>query len=85
MTKLSLYLIALVLVVQAPNPDYVGPEDPAHQGQPLTCSNTEHRKAVKQDCPCHQSCDPKAQMEDAKCYVYCRKPACRCDHGCETH
>lgn len=74
-----------VLVIQTPDPDYIGPEDPTHAGQPRTCTNVPGRKAVKHDCPCHQStCNPKAQMEDATCYVYCRKPACHCDHGCET-
>lgn len=83
----TLPLVLLLLGMQEPkNPgDYVGPDDPIHEGQPLSCSNSEHIKAVKHDCKCHQaSCDPKSQMEDPHCYVYCRKPACRCDHGCMT-
>jgi hypothetical protein len=75
------------MALQEPkNPDdYVGPEDPAHEGQPKTCTNTPHRKAVKSDCKCVKtSCDPEKAMEDSKCYVFCRKPACHCDHGCET-
>jgi hypothetical protein len=87
-------LICLVafLLVQAPPPnpeDYVGPEDPAHQGQPKSCSNSAHIKAVKTDCKCEkktpEACKPEGNSEDAKCYVYCRKPACKCRHAmCET-
>lgn len=82
-------LIALVLVMQAPEPDYIGPEDPAHQGQPRTCSNSRHIPAIKQDCACEKktkdACNPDGRMEDSKCLVYCRKPACKCFHkACET-
>lgn len=79
-------LIALLLLTQTPNPDYVGPEDPEHEGQPRTCTNVPHREAVKHDCKCKKtSCDPNANMEDKSCYVYCRKPACKCFHKeCET-
>jgi hypothetical protein len=82
--RLTLLVVVLALLgVQ--EPDYIGPEDPAHEGQPRTCTNTPHRKAVKHDCPCVKTtCDPDANMEDAKCYVYCRKPACKCSHGCES-
>jgi hypothetical protein len=81
-------LMALVgLLTQTPaNPDdYVGEEDPAHQGQPKTCSNSKHIKAVKQDCPCKRpKCDETA-MEDRNCAVYCRRPACSCHHAnCNT-
>jgi hypothetical protein len=86
---IAIPLVLLLLGMQEPrNPeDYVGPEDPAHQGQPKSCTNTSHRNAVKKDCACvKKSCDPNSTvMEDPKCYVYCRKPACRCDHGCETN
>jgi hypothetical protein len=87
-------LICLVafLLVQAPPPnpdDYVQPADdpnPQHHGQPKSCSNSAHIKAVKQDCKCVKTnCDPAANMEDPKCYVYCRKPACKCEHGCHTN
>ena len=88
MTMLRRYsmLLVVVLGLQAPDPDYIGPEDPAHAGQPRTCTNTPHRKAVKHDCPCHPvaACDKDKRTEDSKCMVYCRKPACFCDHGCET-
>ncbi len=85
-----LVLLALVLLGQAPDPDYVGPEDPAHAGQPKSCSNSAHIKAVKTDCPCEkktkEACDPNASMgEQTNCYVYCRRPACKCRHAaCET-
>ena len=83
MRLIALLVVLAVLGVQ--EPDYIGEEDPAHKGQPRTCSNVPHRKAVKHDCACVKtSCDPARAMEDSKCYVYCRKPACRCDHGCET-
>jgi hypothetical protein len=88
MTRLVVVLLLVFLAVQAPPPnpdDYVGDEDPAHKGQPKTCTNVPGRKAVKHDCQCVKtSCDPARGMEDSKCYVYCRKPACKCDHGCET-
>lgn len=86
MTILKLAPLALLLLVQAPNPDYVGPEDPAHFGQPKTCSNSKHIKAVKMDCACKRpQCDETA-MEDRNCAVYCRRPACRCHHAnCETN
>jgi hypothetical protein len=83
----TLPLVLLLLGAQEPrNPDdYVGDEDPAHKGQPKSCTNTPHRKAVKHDCKCVKtSCDPEKAMEDSKCYVFCRKPACLCDHGCNT-
>lgn len=89
----SLVLLFVFLLTQtppAPDPDYVGPEDPAHQGQPKSCSNSAHIKAVKQDCPCvkktKEACDPKSGMgEQANCFVYCRRPACKCHHAaCET-
>lgn len=82
--KPALFLLATILLVQAPDPDYVGPEDPAHEGQPKTCSNSAHIKAVKQDCHCDkktkEQCDPNGRMEDSTCLVYCRKPACKCRH-----
>lgn len=83
------WALALLLVAQAPEPDYIGPEDPAHQGQPRSCSNSPHIKAVKQNCPCEkktpEACDPDGRMEDSRCFVYCRKPACKCHHqACET-
>lgn len=93
MTLRLMVFVALlgVLGIQEPrNPDdYVGPEDPAHQGQPKTCSNSPQIKAVKQDCKCEkktaEACNPAGRMEDSKCYVYCRKPACKCFHKeCET-
>ena len=84
-------LIILLLLGQTPpNPDdYVGDEDPAHKGQPKSCTNTPHVKAVKHDCKCEKktaaACDPAGSMEDSRCYVYCRKPACKCVHeACET-
>lgn len=82
-------LIALALVLQAPEPDYIGPEDPAHQGQPRTCSNSHRIKAVKQDCACQKKsaaeCRPEGNSEDRSCLVFCRKPACKCFHKeCET-
>jgi hypothetical protein len=83
--------ILAVLFVQAPtNPDdYVGDEDPAHKGQPKSCSNSPHIKAVKHDCKCEkktpEACQPGGNSEDRACYVYCRKPACKCHHAmCET-
>lgn len=81
-----LFAFLLTQTPPAPDPDYVGPEDPAHQGQPRTCTNTPHRKAIKTDCPCHPvaACDKDKRAEDAKCAVFCRRPACFCDHGCET-
>jgi hypothetical protein len=87
----GLLLVLLALGAQEPrNPDdYVGPEDPAHQGQPKTCSNSKHITAVHRDCKCEKktaaACDPSSAMEDSRCYVYCRKPACKCAHeACET-
>lgn len=86
-------LIALVLLLQTPptpNPDdYVGPEDPTHQGQPKTCSNSKHIPAVKRDCACQkktaEACRPEGNSEDRSCLVFCRKPACKCFHKiCET-
>jgi hypothetical protein len=83
----TLPLVLLLLGAQEPrNPDdYVGPEDPAHQGQPTSCSNSAHIKAVKRDCKCARpKCDETA-MEDRNCAVYCRRPACGCRHSnCET-
>lgn len=81
----KLLLLALMLVAQAPEPDYLPPGDP-HAGQPRSCSNSPHIRAVKQDCACTKpKCDETA-MEDRNCAVYCRKPACRCRHEhCETH
>jgi hypothetical protein len=79
------WALALLLLAQAPEPDTIGDEDPAHKGQPRTCSNSSHIKAVKQDCACTKpKCDQTA-MEDRNCAVYCRKPACKCRHEhCET-
>jgi hypothetical protein len=80
-------VVLAVLLVQTPppDPDYVGDEDPAHKGQPKTCSNSKHIKAVKQDCACKRpKCDETA-MEDRNCSVYCRREACACRHAnCET-
>lgn len=91
MRLIGLLLVLLALGAQEPrNPeDYVGPEDPAHQGQPKTCSNSKHIAAVKRDCKCEKKsaadCDPNGRMEDSACIVYCRKPACKCFHQeCET-
>lgn len=88
---IALPLVLLLLGMQEPknSDDYVGPEDPAHQGQPKSCSNTAHIKAVKQDCKCQRKtaaeCAPDSRMEDGRCLVYCRRPACRCSHpACET-
>ena len=84
---LALPLVMLMLGMQEPrNPDdWVGDEDPEHKGQPKSCSNGEHIPAVKQDCPCEkktpESCKAGGMSEDSKCYVYCRKPACRCHHA----
>jgi hypothetical protein len=87
----ALILLLVFLAVQAPpNPDdYVGDEDPAHKGQPKSCSNSPRIKAVRQDCKCEkktkEACDPAGRMEDNSCFVYCRKPACKCFHkACET-
>ncbi len=89
--RLTILALLTLLAVQTPaNPDdYVGPEDPAHQGQPKSCTNTPHVKAVKHDCKCEkktpEACAPDSAMEDSRCYVYCRKPACKCKHeACET-
>jgi hypothetical protein len=89
MMWLRLAALALLLGVQTPNPDYVGPEDPAHFGQPKSCSNSPHIVAVKRDCKCEkktpEACQPEGNSEDRSCYVYCRKPACKCHHAmCET-
>jgi hypothetical protein len=90
---LLLFLAFLVIQVPPPNPDdYVQPADdpnPQHHGQPKSCSNSAHIKAVKTDCPCEkktpEQCQPEGRMEDNRCYVYCRKPACKCHHeACET-
>jgi hypothetical protein len=88
----TLPLVLLLLAAQEPkNPDdYVGPEDPAHEGQPKSCSNSQHITAVKRDCKCEkktpEACEPGGLSEDKACYVYCRKPACKCHHDmCETH
>lgn len=94
MRLVGLLLVLLALGAQEPrNPDdYVQPADdpnPRHHGQPKTCTNTPHVKAVKHDCKCEKTtaaaCDPDSAMEDSSCYVYCRKPACKCVHeACET-
>jgi hypothetical protein len=82
--RILILLLAFLVVQAPPNPDYVGPEDPAHQGQPKTCSNSAHIKAVKQDCKCQKTkpehCRPEGNSEDQNCAVYCRKPACKCSH-----
>ena len=91
-SRAYLFLLVITLGVQAPTPnpdDYVGPEDPAHQGQPKSCSNSAHITAVKQDCKCEkktpEACEPGGLSEDKACYVYCRKPACKCAHPiCHT-
>jgi hypothetical protein len=91
----TLPLVLLLLGAQEPkNPDdYVQPADdpnPRHHGQPKSCSNSAHIKAVRQDCPCEkktkEACDPDSAMgEQSNCFVYCRKPACKCFHqACET-
>jgi hypothetical protein len=87
MRLIAMLVVLAVLGVQ--EPDYVGPEDPAHEGQPRTCSNHARIPAVKQDCKCEKktpaACNPEGSMEDRSCYVYCRKPACRCHHPeCHT-
>ena len=87
-----LILFTALLLLQAPqpaDPDYVGDEDPQHKGQPRTCSNSPRIVAVKRDCPCQKTtpeqCNPQSAMEDSRCVVFCRKPACKCHHdACET-
>lgn len=87
---IRILLVTLLLLAQAPNPDdYVGEDDPAHKGQPKSCSNSAHLVAVKRDCACQKTkpeqCRPEGNSEDKACLVYCRKPACRCSHPiCET-
>ena len=48
-----------------------------------------HISAVKRDCKCEnktpEACEPGGLSEDKNCYVYWRKPACKCHHDfCET-
>lgn len=83
---LAFALGSLALQEAPKNPDdYVGDDDPSHKGQPKSCSNSEHIPAVKQDCVCEkktaEACDPASPMEDSRCYVWCRKPACKCHHA----
>jgi hypothetical protein len=87
MRLIALLVVLAVLGVQ--EPDYIGPEDPAHEGQPRTCSNSHRIPAVKRDCACEKktasACKPEGNSEDSRCLVFCRKPACRCFHQeCHT-
>lgn len=53
-----------------------------HEGQPMYCVNYDGIEGSK-NCECKKKCDRDAP-EDSKCKVYCRKTACRCNHGCHS-
>jgi hypothetical protein len=66
--------------------DRVGPEDPAHEGQPRSCSNREAIDAASHTCSCHKAlkCE-KPEAEPRDCQTFCRPSFCRCrPKHCET-
>ena len=60
-------------------------DDPSHPGQPAWCQNyTDPNTGFKHNCmECRRKCEP-GEPEDNKCKTYCRKGACKCNHGCDT-
>mgnify|MGYP001612758716 CR=1 FL=1 len=71
-------LLALTLTMQDP---------PDHSGQPEYCvnhsDNAKYPRTPETACECIRTCKPD-EPEDRNCKTYCRRPQCKCRHGCET-
>lgn len=83
-----LVVVAFALQGPAPIPPFEGDDNPAHDGQPQFCINTDTREHLH-NCSCRgmqaqNNCEEEGGGESSRCKVYCRKSACKCKTDCQT-